>query len=775
MDETEETKCDVFKAEKESVNKSSPDGKESTDTSKKSLQSIRDQLQKLHDSDASAQDRYQESNELYSELIDYIARATDADANDIQICANLFEKVMLQVPSKAFSQERILFTRKVFFKSLNLLSKQERYMYFHDYQQTTTAQTEFYKPVVRALLRIAYIIVGNMHFVKEDTASRKYTKLFCAMCKSVERSVSDATANCTEEDDDLDSLTSCILSFIWNLSDSTIVVPWLLDTELPKMVLKWLKAVTLSSAAAEQFVSIIHNISRHNDGADELKKFDGLCILQNIQNDNKEELPDKNNLLISMAIAHLSTVEQIRLDNKRKNTILNQLLQMTIDAAQEDDYRDGDGFHVSEPLIVFVKLFVDDRSLEYVLNHAETDPQLTLSATIALFVDLLIKFQDSSSLNDYRRQLVITALLNILWSISFQDRYKTKLKQNDKLIEIIKTISLENDEKMADQYVSRSMESPKNASNGILHNLNVTSHKEENVIASLPIASNAGNSKAMIMISYAHDNDRFCDEILKALEKDEHLFRIWIDRDHCSSSEDLWEKIARGIGEANLVVCLLSQDYYNSKSCRKEITFAIKRNKPIVPIYFGEPGDCDWLDIHIADRKYVRFKSNTNELDATKTREMLKTIESTISETKGGLLKQQRIKQHNTAAQSQKENDKIQSTDFDKEKSPEEWNREDIQKWFHTHNVPDTLVKLYDFQSMAEINQYALKLQADPKNEFLKYARRYANAYGGDELEEYIFDRFKNSLLKLPVNRRETLSLPMSSSTTLKSTACILL
>ncbi|CAF1687734.1 unnamed protein product, partial [Adineta ricciae] len=110
MDETEETKCDVFKAEKESVNKSSLDGKESTDTSKKSLQSIRDQLQKLHDSDASAQDRYQESNELYSELIDYIARATDADANDIQICANLFEEVMLQVPPESDSKERILFT-----------------------------------------------------------------------------------------------------------------------------------------------------------------------------------------------------------------------------------------------------------------------------------------------------------------------------------------------------------------------------------------------------------------------------------------------------------------------------------------------------------------------------------------------------------------------------------------------------------------------------------------------------------------------------------------
>lgn len=182
-----------------------------------------------------------------------------------------------------------------------------------------------------------------------------------------------------------------------------------------------------------------------------------------------------------------------------------------------------------------------------------------------------------------------------------------------------------------------------------------------------------------------------------------------------------------------------------------------------------------FVDIHIADRKYIRFKSDTNELDAAKTREMLKTIECTISETKGRPLKPQQTKQHNTPAQSQKGNDKIRSNSFDREKSPEEWTREDIQKWFRAHNVPDTLVKLFDFQSVNEMNQYALKLQANPKNEFLKYGRRYANAYGGDELEEYIFDRLKNSLLKLPANRRETMNLTMSSSTIPKSTACILL
>jgi hypothetical protein len=99
----------------------------------------------------------------------------------------------------------------------------------------------------------------------------------------------------------------------------------------------------------------------------------------------------------------------------------------------------------------------------------------------------------------------------------------------------------------------------------------------------------------MVMISYAHDNNPFCDKILTEFEKNHALFDVWIDRDHCSSSEDLWEKIARGIRQSNLVICLLSQDYFNSKSCRKEANFAIQRKKAIIPVYIDEPGDCDWL------------------------------------------------------------------------------------------------------------------------------------------------------------------------------------
>jgi hypothetical protein len=186
--------------------------------------------------------------------------------------------------------------------------------------------------------------------------------------------------------------------------------------------------------------------------------------------------------------------------------------------------------------------------------------------------------------------------LNILWSISFQQRYKTKLQQNEGLLEDTKSFIINNSETVVDQYIPRSMESMAKAANGILFNLSQQIYNiEKPVVPGAHLVFNTSSEKAMVMISYAHDNNPFCDKILAEFEKNRDLFDVWIDRDHCSSSEDLWEKIARGIRQSNLVICLLSQDYFNSKSCRKEASFAVQRKKAIIPVYIDEPGDYDWL------------------------------------------------------------------------------------------------------------------------------------------------------------------------------------
>jgi hypothetical protein len=181
----------------------------------------------------------------------------------------------------------------------------------------------------------------------------------------------------------------------------------------------------------------------------------------------------KLSLLCSIALAELSTPEQLRKNKKGMNSVLNQLLQLTIDAAENKDFRaELVSFHVSEPLAVLVKLFVvDERTLDYVLVHAETEPPHDMVLTIKLFADLLISFSDSITGKDPLDQFTCIALFNIIWSISFQSNYKEELKENTELMNTIKNLANDDGSQVIDQYKPRAMQSVKKAADGILFNL----------------------------------------------------------------------------------------------------------------------------------------------------------------------------------------------------------------------------------------------------------------------------------------------------------------
>jgi len=182
----------------------------------------------------------------------------------------------------------------------------------------------------------------------------------------------------------------------------------------------------------------------------------------------------KLSLLSSITLAELSTPEQLKKDKKGMNGVLNQLLQLTMDAANDKEYRAKIvSFHVSEPLAVLAKLFVvDERTLDYILVHAETEPPSDMVSTIKLFADLLVSFSNSITGKDPLDQFTCIALFNIIWSISFQSQYQEELKENTDLMNTIKNLANDDGSRVIDQYKPRAMQSVKKAADGILFNLN---------------------------------------------------------------------------------------------------------------------------------------------------------------------------------------------------------------------------------------------------------------------------------------------------------------
>jgi hypothetical protein len=303
-----------------------------------------------------------------------------------------------------------------------------------------------------------------------------------------------------------------------------------------------------------------------------------------------------------VALALLLTPQQIKNDLKRTNNLLDVLLKGVYYASKSSNHVDPrSGYHLSELLVVFVKLFNDDRTLDYIMEHSQVD--LHTPTTVDFFINLMSNYYSTAS-NDHRKQLTCTALVNILWSISFQNRYKQKLKNsNTQFQQLIQYFSKDtsNQNKASQHYIPQYIENIQKAATGLLVNIDeVATHPptEQEHQASAPattLTNDNTNKKALIMISYSHEDTAFCKQLYEELVK--RNYDIWVDFD-CAKSDDLWEKIAAGMKRANLIVCLISEDYCKSKSCRLEATYALERlqaTKSVIPVMLRKHELPGWL------------------------------------------------------------------------------------------------------------------------------------------------------------------------------------
>jgi hypothetical protein len=527
--------------------------------------------------------RLKQSISLWHELLNMANHANEKNKNDFDLNRILVVKVFSDINETDLFNNDKEFSRQTFFGYLDLLNTFEIQQFLTALSLSTIADSIRESNIYIILFNLT-VLCQFVHFV-DDGLDDKYNSLFNAMRIHVEQKLQNAMPQKSTQ-----AVHQRILSLIWNLSDHTVTVPSLLRAGFGKSVLEWLNNPTLTDTGRRPMVSIVHNLSRHDDGADELNKYGAIETINRIQQLGSVR-QSKVTLINTMSLALLSTPEQIKADPTGTKTILNQLLQITMNASTAERYR-YNGFHVSEPLAVLVKLFVDDATFDYVMNQAETNPPSNPTSTIKLFSDLLIRFHVVLTEKHRLDQFTFIALFNILWSISFHDVYHDILKQNTELIETIKNVAQNSNQIIIEQYVPRSMQSVKKAADGILFNLGL-----ETPPIMAPIFQRiTTQQKPLIMISYSHANNDFCDRILELLDQKTDLFDIWIDKRCCKSSDDVWESIAKGIKNAQLIICIVSTEYLASKACRQEIIYAKDRlNKRFLPVYLEKPDISDWL------------------------------------------------------------------------------------------------------------------------------------------------------------------------------------
>ena len=88
-----------------------------------------------------------------------------------------------------------------------------------------------------------------------------------------------------------------------------------------------------------------------------------------------------------------------------------------------------------------------------------------------------------------------------------------------------------------------------------------------------------------LFISYRSSDSVKVDRIVNHLRSLQNSsYQIWQDKFGIFPGEDWWESIVNAIIDCNAFLFMVSRESVQSINCKAELSYARKRNRPIVPI-----------------------------------------------------------------------------------------------------------------------------------------------------------------------------------------------
>jgi len=447
-----------------------------------------------------------------------------------------------------------------------------------------------------------------------------------------------------------------------------------------------------------------------------------------MKKDHSEEEYTNINFIQCITYALLVEADEI----KRNSVLVDELVCHVLDQlvsfifhASQNTFFAWKGVHISETLCVLSKLFVNDDILKKCLKEN--------SQLFDCLCQLLIQFttinNDTTGVQKINNDEALIRVVNLLWSISFQESYHEKFRSNAKVMQTISNLStswsLYTNAQI--KLIPSDVASLKKAAESILWNLkstHATPSKEK------------CEQQPLIMISYSHSDSTFCRELVEHLSP--HI-PVWVDYKQAqhglNHSDDVWEEIAGAMEAATVIVLIVSKEYYDSKSCRQELSYASDTlKKRIVPVYAPnhQYKASGWLGIRIAGQKYVHFgkKSFTDALN-----ELLSLV---IADQKSIIIPKS---SHQT----------IPTKLNEPENSLKNWTPKDIRKWFDDNHIHNDLITIYadQFHTGTALLVYAHHVKQFYRNEYVQVLTNYRKAYNGKPLQTVDFITFVDALWRL--------------------------
>jgi hypothetical protein len=468
---------------------------------------------------------------------------------------------------------------KLYYRLLDQISSSIRIVSFlkNIKQSVLTSCEVILVTVLRVLCHIQYSKI-DVSMIK----LKKYQKtLFIPFITFIDEQIS------TNKSSENDILIACILKYLRGLSKHTSTIPILININCSQTCLQWLSLSYLNYYEYKSIINILFNIARHDEGAIILNKSECSKIVRQFKNEilNRKfdfMIHDKTyedlNFIVNMLIVLTENYENI--DNHK---IIRDSLLPAIDSALNSFTFKYHTFDVLDLLIILMKLFTNDNIVNYVLR------KYTFSGFFCDVLDGLLVLIGNNFLEtweDDKMTLSAIVLVNIFWSISFQVQYKNDLIQKLDFIKTLETRGLPN------TLTSRHIFSLKRSIDGIYQNLYPT-------ISSISVAKKSLRS---LVISCSYIDIDFGRKLYDVLVKTMNV-SICIDSDN-------WKQIAQTIHQSDIILFLISKDFYNNKSCRQELIYVTDILKKLfIPVFINSDYQAiGWLHQRIDTIKSIRFE-----------------------------------------------------------------------------------------------------------------------------------------------------------------------
>ncbi|CAF3202296.1 unnamed protein product [Rotaria sp. Silwood2] len=468
-----------------------------------------------------------------------------------------------------------------------------------------------------------------------------------------------------------------ILEFLNRTSDQTLTIPIFINANCSQACLRWLSFSYLNAYEYANILRIIYNIARHDEGVVILNKCQCHKILIQF---NTEILPRQIDFIIDKKwyedlqliyfMILILIVDSNELITESTNWFIAYRLSPAIfDGILSRTYR-HQKFHISELMIILMRLCTNDNFI-HCISHKQyfTFPHDVLNVLNFLLHCVAIERFDFSVLS--LDVLTVMALANILWSMSFHDRYKNTLIENIQIINrLIEFETSDIIEKILPNiYIPRHMSSLKRSIDGIWQNLHpsLPANQEINSLTKI-------KSICSLMISYSHIDIDFCRQLYNVLSIFPEL-SISVD---FNNSKYLWKEISQTIEQTDLVLFIISNNFFNSKSCRQELIYVTNTlKKPFISVFInGNYQVTGWLKSQISESKYIHFEEK-DFLDTCN--ELLSLIKQSLSINMSLVKNTSDVKQ---------------------------WNEKEVKQWFNNNNLMSELHGFYQFQNGNELLLY---------------------------------------------------------------------